>query len=248
MPLLTPPTLWDGVFLTWHHHVRCCYIFGTFGVYKIKIHLSSLNHVITIVVVGFKVQINVANNRVIMRFQCILYENVYFGTEWWPTQTILLFSTSCTHPGRPIRSTPTRRSPSILTPSDRTRCSWPDSRLATTHESCSSDLSICSATNSSLRPSRTPTEVKGRQFDQGRHFNFFVGGQILFLFFHATGLLKNWKKHHFICSNLTLFIVPFFLSFFLFFSFFFLFSFSLGGDGPPAPLKWRPWIRSVPFF
>ena len=21
MPLLTPPTLWDGVFLTWHHHV-----------------------------------------------------------------------------------------------------------------------------------------------------------------------------------------------------------------------------------
>ena len=56
------------------------------------------------------------------------------------------------------------------------------------------------------------------------------------------------KKQHFICSNLTSFIVPFFLflcfplffSFFLFFLFFFLFfffSFSLGGDGLPAPLN-----------
>ena len=60
---------------------------------------------------------------------------------------------------------------------------------------------------------------------------------------------KIGKKQHFICSNLTLFIVPLFLffsvfSFFLFFLFFFLFflffSFSLGGgDGPPAPLKWH---------
>ena len=80
---------------------------------------------------------------------------------------------------------------------------------------------------------------------------FSWGGQNFFLFFNAPGLLKNWKKQHFICSNLTLFIVPFFLSFFffllfflffLFFLSFFLFSFSLGGaTAPPAPLKWRPW-------
>ena len=74
---------------------------------------------------------------------------------------------------------------------------------------------------------------------------FSWGGQIFFLFFNATGLLKNLKKQHFICSNLTLFIVPFFLSFFfLFFSlvflFFFLFSFFLfpwGATVPPAPLN-----------
>ena len=52
--------------------------------------------------------------------------------------------------------------------------------------------------------------------------------------------MKNWKKQHFICSNLTLFIVPFFLfslffsflslfSFFLSFFLFFLFLFFLGG-------------------
>ena len=80
---------------------------------------------------------------------------------------------------------------------------------------------------------------------QGRHFNFFSEGQIFKKFFNATRLLKNWKKQHFICSNLTLFIVPFFLSlfFFSFFSFFIFsfFYFSFGGDGPPAPLKWRPW-------
>ena len=54
---------------------------------------------------------------------------------------------------------------------------------------------------------------------------------------------KIGKKQHFICSNLTLFIVPFFLfsSFFLFFLFFlfffFLFSFFffLGGGGATAP-------------
>ena len=74
----------------------------------------------------------------------------------------------------------------------------------------------------------------------------FSWGPKFFLFFNATGLLKNWKKQHFICSNLTLFIVPFFLFFsvFLFsfsvflFSLFFLFFFFLeGGDGPPAPLN-----------
>ena len=59
-----------------------------------------------------------------------------------------------------------------------------------------------------------------------------------FLFFNATVLLKNWKKQHFICSNLTLFIVPFFLvslffSFLSLFSVFFHFFLFLGGDGPP---------------
>ena len=77
---------------------------------------------------------------------------------------------------------------------------------------------------------------------------FSWGGQNFFLFLNATGLLKNWKKQHFICSNLTSFIVPFFLflfffSFFLFFLFFFLFFlffFFLGGRRPP---KWRLWWR-----
>ena len=78
----------------------------------------------------------------------------------------------------------------------------------------------------------------------GASFQLFLGGPIFFIFFNATGLLKNWKKQHFICSNLTLFIVAFFLSFFfsLFFSFFFFFflffffSFSLGGGRrPPQP-------------
>ena len=75
----------------------------------------------------------------------------------------------------------------------------------------------------------------------GASFELFLGGQIFFKFFNATGLLKNWKKQHFICSNLTLFVVPFFLFFSFFFSFFSLFSFlsfffsffsiSLGGGG-----------------
>ena len=67
----------------------------------------------------------------------------------------------------------------------------------------------------------------------------FSWGQIFYLFFNATWLLKNWNNKHFICSNLTLFIVPFFLFslFFSFFSLFFFFSFSLGGGGrrPPSP-------------
>ena len=59
---------------------------------------------------------------------------------------------------------------------------------------------------------------------------------------------KIVKKQHFTCSNLTLFIVPFFLFlFFLFFSlfsfFFFFFSFSLGATAPSSPPKWRPCSR-----
>ena len=74
---------------------------------------------------------------------------------------------------------------------------------------------------------------------QGRHFNFFPGCQHFFNFFNATELLKNWKKQHFIFSNLTLFIVPFFLFslFFSVFSFFFFFLFLWGGR-PPAPSKY----------
>ena len=53
---------------------------------------------------------------------------------------------------------------------------------------------------------------------------------------------KIGKKRHFICSNLTLFIV----SFFLFFSFFFLFFFFLGGGGgrrPPSPPNDAPGLE-----
>ena len=83
-------------------------------------------------------------------------------------------------------------------------------------------------------------------WEQGRHFNFFLGGQKIFSFFNATGLLKNWKKQHFICSNLTF---PSFFLFFPFFSFFFFlnlffFSFSLGAAAP-SPLKWRPCLGVV---
>ena len=63
------------------------------------------------------------------------------------------------------------------------------------------------------------------------------------------------KKQHFICSNLTLFIVPFFLSFFfLFFLSFFIFSFFLsfflfpgGGEGAtaPSPPQMMPLIGST---
>ena len=84
----------------------------------------------------------------------------------------------------------------------------------------------------------------------GASFQLFLGGANFF-FFNATWLLKNWKKQHFICSNLTLFMVPFFLfplffsffSSFFFFSFFFsFFSFSLGAT---ALLKWRLWLYSL---
>ena len=46
------------------------------------------------------------------------------------------------------------------------------------------------------------------QWVHGRHFNIFLGWAKFFLFSNATGLLKKWKKQHFICSNVTLFIVP----------------------------------------
>ena len=84
---------------------------------------------------------------------------------------------------------------------------------------------------------------------------FSWGGGQIFFFFDATRLLKNWKKQHFICSNLTLFLVPFFLSFFFlfffpFFFFFFLlfflffFFFFLGGGAtapqPPSNAKNGP--------
>ena len=65
---------------------------------------------------------------------------------------------------------------------------------------------------------------------------------------------KNSTLYVVIC---TLFAVHFFLSFFfssfflflLFFSgfcAFFLFPWGGGGDGPPAPLKWRPWLSFLP--
>ena len=101
---------------------------------------------------------------------------------------------------------------------------------------------------SSLVPIQILFEQNGNyNFDQGRHFNFLLEGEPIFFYIfqcHRT-IEKLEKKQHFICSNLTLFIVPFFLfsSFFLFFLFFFFFflffSFSLGGGGggrrPPAP-------------
>ena len=73
---------------------------------------------------------------------------------------------------------------------------------------------------------------------QERHFNFFLGGQN---FLMPPDYWKIGKKQHFICSNLTLFIVPFFLSFFFsFFSFFFPFSFSLGATAPQPPSNDAP--------
>ena len=74
----------------------------------------------------------------------------------------------------------------------------------------------------------------------GASFQLFLGGPNFYKYFNATGLLKNWKKQHFICSNLTLFIVPFFL-FFSFFSLFsFFFSFSLGATAPQPPSNDAP--------
>ena len=70
---------------------------------------------------------------------------------------------------------------------------------------------------------------------QERHFNFFLGANNFFPM--PPDYSKIGKKQYFICSNLTLFIVPFFLSSFLFFSIFLsfsFFSFSLG-EGATAP-------------
>ena len=61
--------------------------------------------------------------------------------------------------------------------------------------------------------------------------------------------MENWKKQHFICSYLTLFIVPFFLFFFFPFSFFLSFIsfisffFFLEGDGPQPP-QMTPLVRT----
>ena len=73
---------------------------------------------------------------------------------------------------------------------------------------------------------------------QGRHFNFFLGGPIFLFIFQCHRTIEKLEKQHFICSNLTLFIVPFFSFFLLFFSFFsFFFSFLLfpWGRRPPSP-------------
>ena len=83
-----------------------------------------------------------------------------------------------------------------------------------------------------------------RLLSRGVISTFSWGGQIFLYFSMPLDYWKIGKKQHFICSNLTLFIVPFFLSFFFllffsffFFFFFFLFSFSLGGGWwrPPQP-------------
>ena len=79
----------------------------------------------------------------------------------------------------------------------------------------------------------------------GASFQLFLGGQTIFFIFQCHRTVEKLEKQHFICSNLTLFIVPFFLSFFFIvflffcFSFFFLFFFFLGGGGrrSPSPLK-----------
>ena len=77
---------------------------------------------------------------------------------------------------------------------------------------------------------------KKKKFSNFQNFQNFKIIPKFFLFFNATGLLKNWKKQHFICSNLTLFIVPFFLSFFPFFLFFLsFFLFSWGATATQQP-------------
>ena len=135
-------------------------------------------------------------------------------------------------------------------------------RVACWSSLCWSQYSICGETRGGqqcifdvflTKPVRGIWKFGGGGWEQGRHFNFFLGDQNVFLFFNATGLLKNWKKQHFICSNLTLFVVPFFLFslyslfflFFLSFFLFFLFFFFLGGRRPPSPPKWCLWLRGT---
>ena len=87
----------------------------------------------------------------------------------------------------------------------------------------------------------------------GRHFNFFLGANKIFLNFSMPPYaMKYWKiskKHHFICSNLTLFIVLFFLSFSffllfsLFFHFFFFFLSPWKGRWPPSPPQMTPLLK-----
>ena len=67
------------------------------------------------------------------------------------------------------------------------------------------------------------------KFLPGASFQFFLGERAKIFYYFSmplAGLLKNWRKTAlYICSNLTLFIVPFFFFFFLF----------LGGDAPSPP-------------
>ena len=92
----------------------------------------------------------------------------------------------------------------------------------------------------------------------GASFQLFLGGKDFFYLSMPPDYWKIGKKQHFICSNLTLFIVPFFL-FSLFFSFLSLFSFLLslflfpclgggggGGATAPQPPKWRLWLKLSP--
>ena len=66
---------------------------------------------------------------------------------------------------------------------------------------------------------------------------FLGGGANLFYVSIPPDYWKLGKKHHFICSNLTLSIIPFFLSFF--FSFF-LFSWRGGGATASQPPQMTP--------
>ena len=94
--------------------------------------------------------------------------------------------------------------------------------------------------------------------EQGRHFNFFLGDQNFFYFSMPPDYWKIGKKQHFICSNLTLFIVPFFLSFFfffffslfsfLFFSFLFFFFLFPWGRRPPSPHQMTPLMKKAELF
>ena len=103
-----------------------------------------------------------------------------------------------------------------------------------------------------------PKFVSNKSFNhcsRGVISTFPWGGKIFFIF-QCHRSIEKLEKQHFVCSNLTLFIVPFFLSFFfslfslffLFFLSFFLFFFFLGGRRPPAPLKWRPCIVQYYFL
>ena len=82
--------------------------------------------------------------------------------------------------------------------------------------------------------------VLGR-ISRGVISTFSWGAKFFFDFSMPPDYWKIEKKQHFICSNLTSFIVPFFLFFlsfsffFLFFLSFFFFSFSLGGSTAPMP-------------
>ena len=68
----------------------------------------------------------------------------------------------------------------------------------------------------------------------------FSCGDKKFLILQCNRSIEKLEKQHFICNNLTLFIVPFFLSFSFFLFFLFCLSFSsffffLGGDSPLPP-------------